>query len=98
MGEGEKLDLELSEITTETRTLEEVGQFVEQVKNTDSGMIREWLEGLVPGLLGFALQIVMAVAVYLIGSRLIKLARKILRRWLERTEADMAYGSFWTLC
>lgn len=94
MGEGEKLDLELSEITTETRTLEEVGQFVEQVKNTDSGMIREWLEGLVPGLLGFALQIVMAVAVYLIGSRLIKLARKILRRWLERTEADMGVRQF----
>ena len=94
MGEGEKLDLELSEITTETRTLEEVGQFVEQVKNTDSGMIRDWLEGLVPGLLGFALQIVMAVAVYLIGSRLIKLARKILRRWLERTEADMGVRQF----
>ncbi len=88
------MDLELSELTTETRTLEEVGQFVEQVKNTDSGMIREWLESLVPGLLGFALQIVLAGAVYLIGSKLIKLARKILRRWLERTEADMGVRQF----
>ena len=88
------MDLELSELTTETRTLEEVGQFVEQVKNTDSGMIREWLESLVPGLLGFALQIVLAGAVSLIGSKLIKLARKILRRWLERTEADMGVRQF----
>lgn len=88
------MNMDLSEIATETRTLENLEEFAEQVKNTDSGMIREWLESLVPGLLGFALQVVLAVAVYLIGGRIIKLVRKILRRWLERTEADVGVKQF----
>ena len=54
------------DITTETRTLENLEQAAETLKNADSDMIREWLESLVPGLLGFALQIVFAVVVYVI--------------------------------
>ena len=57
-------------------------------------MIREWLSSLVPGLLGFALQVVLAAVVYVIGSRLIRLARKFLRRWLEKSEADMGVRQF----
>ena len=72
------------DITTETRTLENLEQAAETLKNADSDMIREWLSSLVPGLLGFALQVVLAVVVYVIGSRLIRLARKFLRRWLEK--------------
>ena len=56
------MNMDFSEITTETRTLENLEEFAEQVKNTDSGMIKEWLESLVPGLLGFALQVVLAPA------------------------------------
>lgn len=82
------------DITTETRTLENLEQAAETLKNADSDMIREWLESLVPGLLGFALQIVFAVVVYVIGSRLIRLARTFLRRWLEKTEADMGVRQF----
>ena len=66
------------EITTETRTLETLEQAAEALKETDSGMIREWLKGLVPEVLGFALQILFAVVLYVIGSRVIRLARKFL--------------------
>lgn len=82
------------DITTETRTLENLEQAAETLRNADSDMIREWLEGLVPELLGFALQVVLAVVVYVIGSRLIRLARKFLRRWLEKTEADVGVRQF----
>lgn len=82
------------DITTETRTLENLEQAAETLKNADSNMIREWLEGLLPGLLGFALQVVLAAVVYIIGSRIIKLARRFLRRWLERTEADIGVRQF----
>ena len=82
------------DITTETRTLENLEQAVETLKNADSDMIREWLSSLVPGLLGFALQVVLAAVVYVIGSRLIRLARKFLRRWLEKSEADMGVRQF----
>lgn len=82
------------DITTETRTLENLEEAAQTLKNADSGMIREWLEGLLPGLLGFALQVVLAAVVYVIGSRVINLARKILRRWLEHTEADTGVRQF----
>lgn len=82
------------DITTETRTLENLEQAAETLKNADSDMIREWLSSLVPGLLGFALQVVLAFVVYVIGSRLIRLARKFLRRWLEKSEADMGVRQF----
>ncbi len=82
------------DITTETRTLENLEQAAETLKNADSDMIREWLLSLVPGLLGFALQVVLAVVVYVIGSRLIRLARKFLRRWLEKSEADIGVRQF----
>lgn len=82
------------DVTTETRTLETLGEAAETLKNADSGMIREWLESLLPGLFGFALQVVLAGVVYVIGSRIIKLARKILRRWLEHTDADTGVRQF----
>ena len=82
------------DITTETRTLETLEQAAEKLKETDSDMIREWLESLVPGLLGFALQVVMAVVLYAVGSRVIKLARKFLRRWLEKADADIGVRQF----
>lgn len=91
------------EITTETRTLENLEQAAETLTNADSDMIRKWLEDLVPGLLGFALQVVLAAVVYVVGSRIIKFSRKLLRRWLERTEADIGVRQFldallkWTL-
>lgn len=82
------------DITTETRTLENLEQAAEKLKEADAGMIREWLEGLIPGILGFALEIVFAVVVYAIGSRIIKFSRKLLRRWLEKTEADVGVRQF----
>ena len=56
------------DITTETRTLENLEQAAETLKNADSDMIREWLLSLVPGLLGFALQVVLAIVVYVAGE------------------------------
>ena len=89
---GNKMNM--PDITTETRTLENLEDVAETLKNTDSNMIREWIESLLPGLLGFALQVVLAAVVYAVGSRVIRLARKILRRWLERTESDTGVRQF----
>jgi len=48
-------EMNMPDITTETRTLENLEDVAETLKNTDSNMIREWIESLLPGLLGFAL-------------------------------------------
>lgn len=86
--------MEMTDITTESVTLEDVTAAAEKLKDTDAGVIRQWLESLVPGILGFALQIVLAVVVYFIGTKIIKLARKILKRWLEKSDADIGARQF----
>lgn len=88
------LDMSTMDITTETRTLENLEEAADKLKDVDSGVIRSWLESLLPGILGFALQILFAVIVYFIGTKIIKLSRKLLRRWLERAEADVGVLQF----
>lgn len=84
----------LTDITTEAVTLEDVTAAAEKIKETDAGVIREWLESLVPGILGFGLQILLAVLVYFIGTKIIKLSRKFLKRWLEKADADIGAKQF----
>lgn len=86
--------MDVKEIATEAMTLEDVSAAAEKIKDTNPGIIREWLESLVPGILGFALQILLAVVVYFIGTKIIKLSRKILKRWLEKADADLGAKQF----
>lgn len=86
--------MEMSDISTEAVTLEDVTAVAEKIKETDANVIREWLESLLPGILGFAVQILMAVVVYFIGTKIIKLARKILKRWLDKADADVGAKQF----
>lgn len=58
------------------------------------GVIRTWLEGLVPDLLNFALQVVIALVVYVIGGKIIKLILKMLSRGMERRGTDEGVKQF----
>lgn len=58
------------------------------------GIIRTWLEGLVPDLLNFALQVVIALVVYVIGGKIIKLILKMLSRGMERKGTDEGVKQF----
>lgn len=64
----------------------------EVVKNP--GVIRTYLEGLVPSLLGFLMQIVIAVIILIVGSRIIKALVKMVRRFLERGRLEAGVVSF----
>lgn len=64
----------------------------------ESGALKSYLEGLVPGLLGFALRVVVAVIIYFIGGKLIKWLRKILQRALERGNVDQGVRQFLDSC
>lgn len=86
--------MDITDITTEAVTLEDVSAAAEKIKDTDPGIIREWLESLVPGILGFALQILLALVVYFVGTKIIKLTRKLLKRWLEKADADVGAKQF----
>ena len=67
---------------------------VELVRETDSGVISDWLKGLLPWFLNFGFQILLAVVVYAVGARIIKLVRSMVRRWMERADADIGVKQF----
>lgn len=58
------------------------------------GIIRTWLEGLVPDLLNFALQVVIALVVYVIGGKIINLILKMLARGMDRKGTDEGVKQF----
>lgn len=60
------------------------------------GIIRTWLEGLVPDLLNFAFQAVIAIVVYLIGSRIINGIVKMVSKSMEKKGTDEGVKQFLT--
>ena len=58
------------------------------------GVIRTYLENLIPDLLGFALQVVIAILVYAIGTRIIKAIVKLVKKSMEHRNADVGVIQF----
>lgn len=58
------------------------------------GVIKKYLESLMPDITAFLLTIVLAVVVYFIGSRIIKSVLKMNDRWAERREIDEGVEQF----
>lgn len=82
--------------TTETMEAISNAQAELQAVAENPGLIRTWLEGLVPDLLSFAFQVVIALLIYGIGSRIIKFAVKMVRRSMERAGTDEGVKQFVT--
>lgn len=73
---------------------ENVVEGLEELKNTDPTVIQRFLSELGNKALSFALELIIAAIVFLIGTRLIALVRKILRHALERRDADPGLKQF----
>lgn len=58
------------------------------------GIIRTYLENLIPDLLAFALQVVIAIVIYVIGAKIIKYVLKLVRRSMDRAGADEGVKQF----
>lgn len=56
--------------------------------------MESYLSGLMPTLIGFALSVIGAVLVYIIGGRIIKWLRRLLRRMLARHNVDEGVQQF----
>lgn len=67
---------------------------LENLQKVDKNVIQDYLENLVPDVLNFAVQIVLAVLLYLAGKRVISFLRKFLRKSLERREVDIEVRQF----
>lgn len=68
-------------------------QMIEQVAK-NPGIIQNYLKGMVPSLLGFLVQLLVAVLVLLVGSRIIKLIVSIMDKSLRRSKAETGVVTF----
>ncbi len=72
----------------------EVFNTIEKAKDVDPGVIQSYLKGLVPDILAFGIQLAAAILLYVIGVRVIRLIRKILRKWMESRNVDTGVKQF----
>lgn len=77
---------------------QDIADLKELEEMAQSGALKSYLESLVPGMLGFALRVLIAVIIYFIGGKIIKWLRKILRRALERSNVDKGVCQFLDSC
>ena len=71
--------------------LQEVTNYAETAK---TGGVMNFLQGLVPDLIAFGLKVVLAFVIYFIGTKLIKMLRKVVRGFLERSEIEKGIIQF----
>ena len=58
------------------------------------GVLKNYIESILPNMLDFCFNVVLAVIVYLIGSRIIKVILKMNKRWADRKEIDEGVKQF----
>ncbi len=81
------LTVTASEISENLQT--ELNQVTEQISKT-----QEYMDRYLPAVVSFGLRLLFAVIVFLVGSRLIKFLRKLIRRSMERAGADVGLMQF----
>ena len=79
-----------------TEAVEAIAEAQENLQEVakNPGILRTYFQNLVPDLLNFALQVVIAVIVYAVGAILIGLIVKIVRKTMERRNADVGVIQF----
>lgn len=83
----------IADATEAVEVLNHAQEGLQQVAE-NPGIIRTWLEGMVPDLLNFAFQVVIAVLIYIIGGRIIRFITKMVRRSMERAGTDEGVRQF----
>ncbi len=79
-------------------TVVDLAQIEEVGKLAKPGMLKRYLEEFLPHLGDFALRILIAVLIYLIGKKLVKWLRKVFRGFLERSSVDEGVRQFLDSC
>lgn len=81
------------ESTEVVDVVEKAGQNLQEMAE-NPGIIRTYFENLVPDLIGFALQVILAILVYVVGTKVIRLIVKLVKKSLERRNADVGVTQF----
>lgn len=70
----------------------EIQNAIEKVK--EPGVISKYLQNIIPGLIGFGIQVLIAIVVYFVGTKVIKWVRKLFGKWLDKTGVDTGVKQF----
>ena len=83
-------------IANATETVEMLNQAQESLQEVakNPGIVGTWLQGLIPDLLNFAFQVVVAIIIYIVGSKIINLILKMFRKSMERRDVDTGVRQF----
>ena len=83
-------------IANATETVEMLNQAQENLQEVakNPGIVGTWLQGLIPDLLNFAFQVVVAIIIYIVGSKIIGLILKMFRKSMERRDVDTGVRQF----
>ena len=73
--------------------LDTEAQLLQKISD-NPGVIRTYLEGMVPSLLSFLMQVIVAIIVLLIGSRIIKFLLKLIKKSLDRSKVEAGVVTF----
>ena len=85
----------LAEENLETQFAQQVDELSNMtIEDVKSGVLMETLEGYIPGIIEFGINILVCLVIFAIGKKIISLIRKIARRSLERSSADKGVEQF----
>ncbi len=79
---------------TEVTITDIVQQEAEAAKNANPGVIKSYLEKMLPQVLSLGAQIIIALIVYFVGIKIISFARKKIKKWLTKLNFDVGVIQF----
>lgn len=80
---------EVVDSTEEVINLETIENMVE-----NPGILRTYLEGMIPDIIGFILQVVLAIIIYAVATKVIKWIGKLVQRVMDRHDVDTGVKQF----
>ena len=64
------------------------------IKNLDEGVMKSWLQSVLPSVLGFFWSVVLALLIAYIGGKIVNLVRRMLQKSLRRRDAEEGVCQF----
>lgn len=64
------------------------------VENIEKTFLENYVDGAMPGILNFAIDVILAFVVFLIGTRIVKWVVKLLKKSMERANAEQGVVTF----
>ena len=84
-----------TDVIPEATELPTISETIQQVTE-NPGIIRTYFENLIPDVISFALQVILAFLIYAISAKVIKWVVKLVRKTMERHDVDTGVVQFLT--